>query len=175
MEKNNMVEWDERYSVGIQNIDDQHQELLRLINNFYLGCMEDDESAQISFKLTVHGLLNYITYHFDAEEQLLGRIKYPDIIAHSRQHAEFIRDILERVERFERGGAFSLKDFARYIRDWMLTHIALIDKKYATYIHFVNSQVNSRLMRETQAAVRLVKSAKSEGSKFEGPSELFLG
>lgn len=171
MEHNAIVEWDERYSVGIQLIDDQHQELLRLINNFCLACAMDDEGAKTNFMLMIHGLVNYIKYHFAAEEQLLERIKYPDSAAHSRQHKEFIRDILERIENFQRGRAFSLKNFARYIKDWMLTHIALIDKKYATYIHFVNNQANDRLMYETPSLPKL----RNFGAESEEPSEMFLG
>ncbi|MDR0623774.1 MAG: bacteriohemerythrin [Treponema sp.] len=171
MKNDSITEWDERYSVGIQSIDGQHQELIRLINNFYLACKEDDEGAKTSFKLMVHGLVNYIKYHFAAEEQLLSRIKYPDIAAHSRQHTEFIRDLLERVGNFERGKVFSLKNFARYIRDWMLIHITLIDKKYATYIHFVNGQVNSQQVHNVPAVSVLGKIM----ADTEGPSELFLG
>jgi hemerythrin-like metal-binding protein len=171
MEHNAIAEWDERYSVGIQSIDDQHQELLRLINNFCFACTVYDEGAKPNFTLMIHGLVNYIKYHFDAEEQLLERIKYPDIAAHRRQHTEFMRDILERVENFQRGGAFPLKNFAHYIRDWMITHFTLIDKKYATYIHFVNSQVNSRLAGETPVLPKLGIFA----AEAEAPSEMFLG
>jgi hemerythrin len=171
MKYDSITEWDERYAVGIQLIDDQHREMIRLINNFYLACMEDEAGAKTGFKLMAHGLINYIKYHFATEEQLLERIKYPDIIAHSRQHTEFIRDILERVGNFERGKVFSLKNFARYIRDWMVTHFTLIDKKYATYIHFVNGQVNGQPARAAPA----VPAPGRHMAEAEGPSELFLG
>jgi hemerythrin len=172
MENSGMIEWDERYSVGIQTIDDQHRELLRLINIFYLSCAGEGESAKASFKLLVRGLINYIKYHFAAEEQLLERIKYPDISAHKRQHKEFTRYILEKTENFERGKALSLGNFARYIRDWMITHITLIDKKYTTYIHFANSQLAGRMVYEFPETRSYEKFfADSE----EVPSEIFLG
>jgi hemerythrin-like metal-binding protein len=172
MENNGIVEWDERYSVGIKTIDDQHRELFRLINNFYLACFHDDENAETNFKMLFHGLINYIKYHFTAEEQLLERIKYPDITAHRRQHREFTRDIIETAESFERGTAFSLKNFARYIRDWMLIHVTLIDKKYTSYIHFVNSQGAGRRVHETLAAGTY---GKWSAAPEEVPSEIFLG
>jgi hemerythrin len=172
MENKNLVKWDDRYSVGIQLIDDQHKELLRLINTFYSGCMDADENIKFNFTSAAHGLTNYINYHFAAEEQFLERIKYPDIIAHSRQHKEFIRDILEKIEKYERGKIFLLKNFARYIRDWLLTHMALIDKKYATYIHFVNNHVNGRLVYEIPA-IRNLEAFRLEPEDV--PSEIFLG
>jgi hemerythrin len=171
MENGGIIEWNERYSVGIKLIDDQHKELLRLINNFYLGCMQDRKNAEISFKLTIHGLINYIECHFAAEEQFLERIKYPDIAAHRRQHKEYIRVLRERRENFERGNVGSLKNFARYIRDWIVTHITLIDKKYATYIHFVNSQANNRAVYGHGAWFRGGFTAEPE----DVPSENFFG
>jgi hemerythrin len=175
MEKSSIIEWDDRYLVGIQLIDDQHKELLRLINNFYLGCLEEDENAKTYFKLTVHGLINYIQYHFSAEEQILERIKYPDRAAHKRQHDEFVRDILEKAGNFERGRAVSLKGFIRYVKDWMVTHITLIDKKYATYIHFINSQKNTagRWPCDTQAFHKTVPAFFSGPEDI--PTEIFLG
>jgi hemerythrin len=143
MEKSNKIEWDDRYAVGIQIIDEQHKELLTMINNFYPGCLKEDEKEQIHFKLAIYRFINYTKYHFATEEQFLERLKYPDIIAHKRQHDEFVRVILEKADKFEQGQSFSFKNFIRYIRDWMVTHITLIDKKYATYIHFINGQVNA--------------------------------
>jgi hemerythrin len=175
MESRTTADWNDRYLVGIQLIDDQHRELLRLIDNFYLGCSKDDETAKTTFKLTVHGLISYIKYHFATEEQLLERIKYPDISAHKRQHAEFTRDILERIDNFERGKTFSPRCFIRYVRDWILTHMALIDKKYATYIHFVNGQVNvpGRSVYEVPALRETYPAARPEYD--ESPSEMFFG
>lgn len=175
MEKQGIVEWDDRYTVGIQHIDDQHRVLLRLINNLYVDCSHEDSEATSHFKLAVYGLINYIKYHFSGEERILKRMKYPDYAAHKRQHDEFVREILERVENSERRRAFSPKNLIRYIRDWMVTHITLIDKKYATYIHFINGQINSAGKGfYSVSAMRMPQLEFVSGSE-EIPSELFFG
>jgi hemerythrin len=173
MEKCGIVEWDNRFLVGIQLIDDQHKELLRLINNFYLGCLTEDESARTHFKLTIHVLVNYIKYHFASEEQLLERIRYPDIGAHKRRHGEFVREIFERLEHFERNRNFSIKNFIRYLRDWLIAHMTLIDKKYATYIHFINGHTAGRDIREVPVERRKLPRLRLEPA--EVPSEIFFG
>jgi hemerythrin len=175
MDTHGIVEWDNRYTVGIQLIDDQHRELLKLINNIYLGCMKDDEGAKNYFRLTIHGLVNYIKYHFSTEEQLLARIEYPDSAAHKRQHSEFIRDIVERAESFERGHSISPKGYIRYIRDWIVTHITLIDKKYATYIHFINSHVSAPSYESHETPVFRRAGPVPAPASQEIPSELFFG
>jgi hemerythrin len=175
MEKIGIVEWDSRYLVGIQLIDDQHRELLKLINSSYLGCIKDDEGAKNHFRLTVPGLINYIKYHFSTEEQLLDRIKYPDSAAHKRQHNEFIRNIAERAESFEKGRTVSPKGYIRYIRDWMVTHITLIDKKYATYIHFINGHVSAPGYESHGVPVFRGGGMVYAPALQEAPSELFFG
>jgi hemerythrin len=182
MDKNGIVEWDSRYTVGIQLLDDQHKELLRLINTCYLGCLSEDEAVKIHFRLNAHGLINYIKYHFSTEEQLLERIKYPDNAAHKRQHNEFVQEIVERLENIERDQVFSAKAFIRYIRDWMVTHITLIDKKYATYIHFINGQPAAvSEFHDGAAALRMgrplfaVSGKRLHETAREVPSEIFLG
>jgi hemerythrin len=175
MEKNSIVEWNDRYAIGIQQIDDQHKVLLRLINNLYLDCFNEDEGANKRFALAVYGLVNYIKYHFAGEEQILSRIKYPDYAAHKRQHDEFIRELLEQIEEFERLRTVSPKNFVRYIRDWLVTHITLIDKKYVTYIHFINGQINNAGRGGCSVpALRMLQPELCSGPE-EIPSELFFG
>ncbi|MDR1100702.1 MAG: bacteriohemerythrin [Treponema sp.] len=173
MEKNNTVEWDDRYTVGVQMIDEQHKELFNMINNFYPGCLKEDEKANIHFKLMVYGFINYSKYHFATEEQFLERLKYPDSLAHKRQHDEFIRVLLERMDKIELGQPVSFKHFTRYIRDWLVTHITLIDKKYATYIHFINGQIKTADKNPLPVIHKTGQFHLAEPAEI--PSEIFFG
>jgi hemerythrin len=129
-----LVEWDNRYLVGIQMIDDQHKELIELTNNLYAGCLKGDETARIYFKEAIHGAVDYVKFHFAAEEKLLESVQYPDLQDHKKHHETFVKKIIEDVKSFESGKSFVPNEFVRYLKDWILTHIALMDKKYAAYI-----------------------------------------
>jgi hemerythrin len=175
MDKNSIVEWNDRYAVGIRQIDDQHKVLLRLINNLYLDCFNEDEGAKKRFTLALYGLVSYIKYHFAGEEQLLERINYPDYAAHKRKHDEFIRDLIEQIEDFERRKTVSPKNFVRHIRDGLITHITLIDKKYVTYIHVINNQINNAgRSLYSVPAMRMLQPEFRSGPE-EIPSEIFFG
>jgi hemerythrin len=129
-----LVEWDDRYSVGIQLIDDQHKELINLTNILYAGCLAGDAAAQKYFLETVHGTVDYVKYHFSAEERILENVRYPDIVEHKRQHESFVKQIFDDVKSFEEGKKFVPNVFVRYLKDWILTHIAVTDRKYSNYI-----------------------------------------
>jgi hemerythrin len=134
MENRNIVEWSNRYSVGIPLIDEQHQKLISITNTLYLGCLKGDEKARAYFMQAIHEAVDYVRYHFSAEEKLMERIDYPDLVNHKKQHDEFVKEILLEVQAFEDGKKFVPNIFVRYLRDWVLTHIAISDKHYADYL-----------------------------------------
>jgi hemerythrin len=128
------VEWDDRYSVGIPLIDSQHQRLIELTNDLYNACLEGTKAAADNFRMAIRGMVDYVKYHFSAEEKLLESAQYPSIAAHKREHESFVLKVLQDVRDFEEGKKFVPNIFVRYLRDWILAHIAVEDKKYADYI-----------------------------------------
>ncbi|MDR1231722.1 MAG: bacteriohemerythrin [Spirochaetaceae bacterium] len=128
------IEWDQRYSVGIPKIDDQHKELVRLTNELYDSCMESNEVMTAKFKSTLSALVRYVSEHFGAEERLLQRVNYPRYIDHKREHEDFVKKILEEVKLFNSGKSFVPNNFVRYLKDWTLSHIAVSDKAYSEYL-----------------------------------------
>ncbi|MDR1216213.1 MAG: bacteriohemerythrin [Treponema sp.] len=128
------VEWEDRYSVGIPAIDRQHQELLNLTNELYNACQLGDKAAREHFRSVIHRAVEYVKFHFSAEEQIMERIKYPEIVEHKKQHESFVKTVLENVGEFENGKLFVPNTFVRFLKDWILTHIAMSDQKYHSYI-----------------------------------------
>ncbi|MDR0550445.1 MAG: bacteriohemerythrin [Spirochaetaceae bacterium] len=128
------VAWESRYAIGIPLIDKEHKELLTLTNELYEACREGDEAARGLFKDVVRRTVQYVKYHFSHEEQILESITYPELAPHKREHENFVKKVLEEVKNFEDGKTFVPNTFVRYLRDWILSHIAVSDKKYAEYI-----------------------------------------
>ncbi|MDR2743534.1 MAG: bacteriohemerythrin [Treponema sp.] len=147
MDNDVLIEWDARYSMNIQFIDDQHKELINLTNALYKGCLVGDETARTYFMETIRGTVDYVKYHFSAEEKMLENVKYPDFANHKKEHESFVKKILEDVEKFQEGKKFVPNQFVRYLKDWILTHIAIQDKKYSDFIFDLKKKglLNARL------------------------------
>jgi hemerythrin len=134
MEREVFVRWDDRYSVGIPLIDSQHKKLIEMTDDLYNACLEGTEAASNHFRSAIRGVVDYVKYHFSAEEKLLETSGYPGLALHKKEHEGFVLKVLQDVRDFEEGKKFVPNLFVRYLRDWILAHIAVEDKKYAEYI-----------------------------------------
>jgi hemerythrin len=134
MAEEDFVVWDDRYSVGVTLMDDQHKELLRETNELYAACRESDVAARERFREVIKSTVDYVKTHFAQEEQIMEKVKYPELPNHKKEHEVFVQKVLDEVKAFEEGKTFVPNNFVRFLRDWILAHIALEDKKYGAFI-----------------------------------------
>ncbi|MDR2536252.1 MAG: bacteriohemerythrin [Treponema sp.] len=132
-ETENYVEWQDSYSVGIPVVDEQHKELIKLTNNLYKACVDGDDTARTYFKEVIRKTVEYVKFHFSAEEQIMSNAKYPQVAEHKRQHENFVKKVIEDTKKFEEGKAVPYV-FVNYLKNWILNHIAVADKAYSSYI-----------------------------------------
>jgi hemerythrin len=133
MADKDIVEWHNSYSVGIPLIDDQHKELINLTNQLYESTLGNKDSKVI-FMRTIRGAVDYVGYHFSTEEMVMQRVQYPDLAAHKKEHNDFVREVLKEVEEFKSGKKYTPNAFVRYLKDWVLSHIAVSDKRLGDYL-----------------------------------------
>jgi hemerythrin len=134
-DKTLIVEWDDKYCVGIPLIDEQHKTLIEHTNTLYRGCLAGtDEEKTAYFMKAVKDVVDYVKFHFSAEEKMLENVKYPQLPRQKKQHEMFVQKLLEDVRGFQNGQKFVINNFVRFLRDWILSHIAMEDTQYARYI-----------------------------------------
>ena len=134
MAKKIIVQWQPSYSIGIRLVDEQHMKLINLTNRLFASCMESKERAGNVFHDVIHEAVDYVSYHFSTEEGLMERVNYPEYIQHKKEHAGFVREVFSRVEDFDSGKPFAPLTFVYFLRDWVLHHISVSDKKIGTYL-----------------------------------------
>jgi hemerythrin len=129
-----LVSWSSTFSVGVKIIDDQHKELLRLTNDLFNHCIGDEESERQYFKDVIGKAVEYVKVHFATEEKIMIATKFSGYWEHKREHDSFVLAVVEQINAFNEGRPFTLLAFTRYLKDWVLTHIAVSDKQY--FEHF---------------------------------------
>ena len=129
-----MCSSDLSYSVGIKLVDEQHMELVKLTNKLFTNCMAGRERSRNVFFETIREAVDYVGYHFGTEEKIMERINYPEYTEHKKQHADFVREVLSKVEDINAGRHVTPLSFVYFLRDWVLHHIAVSDKKFGNYL-----------------------------------------
>lgn len=71
-----MISWETQYELGIKSIDDQHKELVNIINKMAALLIEAKQGVDIYDEVVavIGDLKKYTIYHFKYEENLLTSI-----------------------------------------------------------------------------------------------------
>ncbi|MDR2433434.1 MAG: bacteriohemerythrin [Treponema sp.] len=146
MPKSELVKWSATYSVGIKLIDDQHKGLLDLVNDLFNHVSADEATERAYFQKVIQTAVNYVKVHFATEEKIMLATRFPGYAEHKKAHDTFVLTVVDSIRDFEAGKKFTLAGFTRFLKDWVLTHIAIMDKQYFTYFKQIASRkANGRL------------------------------
>jgi hemerythrin len=129
-----LITWSDTFSFGIKLIDDQHREFIDLVNDMFHHATGNDEQEREYFSEVIHKAIHHIKVHFATEEKLMRDMHYPDYAEHKRCHDCFVLDVLINIRNFETEKHYTLYSFTKFLKDWVLSHIAVMDKQYQVYI-----------------------------------------
>ena len=131
------LNWDEKFSVSIQEFDQHHKQLIDLLNEVYekvFHCENIEDERKLTQE-TLSNLLEYIKYHFIAEEGLMIKLSYPGYEEHKKKHDYYINEINKIVTEHKNGGvALSFSVFT-ILKDWIAIHILVEDQQYSQFFH----------------------------------------
>src|SRR5512133_2947512 len=96
-----MIQWDGSLSVGVAEIDLQHQRLVKMINELN-DAMKVGKSREILGKI-VSGLIAYVQVHFATEEKYFDRFKYLETDQHKQEHKTFSATVDDFAKKFKSG------------------------------------------------------------------------
>ena len=135
--KKGWIKWEDRFKTGYKRIDNQHKELVNILNDLYeTGVKGDigDDDIQKSFNEIIKRTIDYATYHFSYEEKIMNAINYSGAKDHISKHRAFSVKIADEVNRYEKGDDLVVKDLITFLKEWLLNHIVLEDKKFISEV-----------------------------------------
>jgi len=132
-----LITWNDTYSVGYLEIDNQHKNLVNLINNLYDSFWKGE--ADDIIKDIIIELIKYTDYHFKTEEKYFEKYNYSDSAEHIEQHKAFVIQVTNFFEEYKKGSDTLTYDVTNFLKDWLLNHIKCSDKKFGT--EFLNKNI----------------------------------
>ncbi len=125
-----MFNWDSQYSVGIQEIDDQHRKLIDFINELE-QTLGEPNNRDAAVKI-LNGLVSYTKDHFAREELYFRQFDYDKTDDHIAEHIDLIAQVEKLVYQFEVSGTFDIPNVIEFLKSWWAEHILGADQEYVT-------------------------------------------
>ena len=128
-------DWDDSFSVGVKVIDQQHKVWIERLNSLSAAIESHQEAKLVS--TTLNFMVDYVEFHFTAEERLMAVHGYPAFEQHKSQHEAFRKVLTEfLVSEFDNDGAVSkpgdsIKNFQV---SWLKNHIQHTDRQFAAFL-----------------------------------------
>ena len=132
----NLIDWSDDLSVEIEEIDDQHKELLVMINRLHGATVSGDWSKRIvTLTDILMGLIDYLQYHFATEEKYMILHEYPGYEEHHKEHSQFVAEVTSFSEAFKNGTKGLSEEILSFLKEWYIRHITLSDVRFGVYLN----------------------------------------
>lgn len=125
------IEWSSELSVGIEEIDAQHQILVDLLNQVH-EAIQQRQGVETTDRI-IQRLYEYTRVHFAVEESLMRILHYPEYERHKKEHDKLIIQLNELRIKLDAGKASISFELAHFLKTWLTKHIMETDRHYTPY------------------------------------------
>lgn len=122
-----LIEWDEKFSVGVAAVDHEHRELIGLVNEAHDRLMRPGTEGEVLDFLGE--IYTRISAHFALEEQLMRAKNYDGYDEHKTDHERLLDEIRDIMDDYEDEAFFSEEQFAHQLRAWFTEHFRAYDAR----------------------------------------------
>ncbi len=126
------INWIPEYNVGIDELDRQHRDLVKWINQFHEAMGKPREGDKAGIILSC--LRDYVVMHFPAEEEFLKIIRYPHLEQHKKLHSAMASEVMELENRRKKKQRIPSTEVLELLRCWITDHVQNEDGKYSAYL-----------------------------------------
>jgi hemerythrin len=120
------LQWKDSFKIGDAAIDEQHRELFSRATNILAATSHEGQV------ISAMRLFQYMRTHLSHEEELMRRIQYPDVEAHTLEHHGLIAR-LNTISLKIANENLVKADLEEFLGDWFLKHMETADTDLARF------------------------------------------
>jgi hemerythrin len=152
--------WNSNFETGIAEIDEQHQELVKIIND-YSHLLANNSATIENIDQTLKTLVSYTEYHFCEEEMLMHKIGLDPrhIKLHKGLHHGLVEEIKSMIPQNHSDNLFAKTYILDLIIHWLAYHILGTDMNMARQMAAIQSGLSA------EAAFELEERAKDKSTE----------
>jgi hemerythrin len=115
-----LIEWRDDFSVGVPDVDHEHQELIRLINELHDAMSHDNSDVTVMDFLGE--IYAHVAAHFALEEKIMRERNYDQYSDHKADHEILLDELRDIMDDYEENAFFSDDIFANAVGSWFSDH-----------------------------------------------------
>ncbi|UCB45878.1 MAG: bacteriohemerythrin [Spirochaetota bacterium] len=123
------IEWGDEFSMKIKELDEQHKALFQLVNEFITAPQKQE------LKKIAMNIINHTKRHFEYEEGLMQKYRYPDFQTHKKEHEKLLRELKTYHGRLNDSGKILISEIIHFLKSWLVKHTLTVDRKYINLFH----------------------------------------
>jgi hemerythrin len=123
----NLMQWKPEYSVGVESMDDEHREMINLINETYEKLDSNPDALQVEECLG--DIFSTVSMHFALEERLMRKNNYAEYQAHKDDHEDLLDQIRDLMDDFEVDSSSGAVRLENSLSDWFARHFSTFDAR----------------------------------------------
>ncbi len=128
----------EKYSVGIEELDNQHKELFSIFNDLYES-YNSDKNDNLKLKNIFYRLIDFMFKHIESEETIMEKYNYPRLNEHKELHNSFKERITKYYDKYRFSTEYEnmsviTPELVLYLYNWITFHTTNFDLDYGYYL-----------------------------------------
>lgn len=128
-----LLSWQEKYSVGIKEIDNQHKQLINMINELNDAMLAG--RGKDALLPVLNKLAGYCVSHFAMEEKLMSTHGYPEYDDHRDKHIKMTAKVKDLIADVQSGKSTISIEVMNFLKTWLDKHIMGTDQKYGPFLN----------------------------------------
>jgi len=134
------IAWDPALITGNRQIDDQHEQIFRMLEALRAAMAEDGGHGEVGRMLGT--LSMYVVAHFWQEESLMVQYDCPGLESHRAAHAQLRGQVDGLVDRFNADGGLPPMELLGFMENWLSEHVRSQDRPMVTFVLAAQEQVS---------------------------------
>lgn len=127
-----MISWNESFSVGVAELDQEHRLLFSIINRLFDEVLPRQGETHGELRHILEELEIYTRTHFKHEEEWMAKSGFEGIEEHRKQHHHFVETVQNLQKKLQEGHFEEMVSAQTWIflKNWLNQHILDEDRKY---------------------------------------------
>ena len=126
------VLWNSEYASGNAELDEQHMELVSIVNSLLERVLAEGEALDLNSRF--NDVYHVVEKHFNDEEAVLRSSGYPEVDEHAARHKELLQKCAGLLKQDAETPVSSVQMLQCIINDLVLNHMVKEDGKYFAFL-----------------------------------------